>query len=188
MDWNRMIRLLDLRLHRVAYRHIMEMEQMTVLLLSVIKAWREEMKADRETRKPRISRQIQKKTSRRIETAVLLLLSVFVAVRMFTDIPLLLRNLATDCLPRICLRGNLFTNPLPGNALTYRNIYIYICIRVYIYIIERYGKIRVSGRKWSWPVAMYYLGICLERLKKVESSSLTAVNLADVSYNSRIQV
>jgi hypothetical protein len=31
--------------------------------------------------------------------AVLLLLSIFVAVRMFTDISLLLRNLATDCLP-----------------------------------------------------------------------------------------
>jgi hypothetical protein len=47
---------------------------------------------------------------RRIETAVLLLLPVFVAVRMFTDIPLLLRNLTTNCWPRICLRGNLFTN------------------------------------------------------------------------------
>jgi hypothetical protein len=58
---------------------------------------------------------------RRMETAVLLLLPVFVAVRMFTDIPLLLRNLATDSLPRICLRENLFTNPLPGNALTCHN-------------------------------------------------------------------
>jgi hypothetical protein len=26
-----------------------------------------------------------------------------------TPLPLLLRNLAMDCLPRICLRGNLFT-------------------------------------------------------------------------------
>jgi hypothetical protein len=57
-------------------------------------------------------------TSRRIETTVLLLMPVFVAVKMFTDIPLLLRNLATDCLPRICLRGNLFTNPLPSNSFT----------------------------------------------------------------------
>jgi hypothetical protein len=57
-------------------------------------------------------------TSRRIETTVLLLLIVFVAVRMFTDIRLLLRNLATDCLPRICLCWNLFTSPLPGNAST----------------------------------------------------------------------
>jgi hypothetical protein len=55
------------------------------------------------------------------KTAVLLL-PVFIAVRIFTDIPLLLRNLATDYLPRICLRGNLFTNPLPGNALTCHNI------------------------------------------------------------------
>jgi hypothetical protein len=58
---------------------------------------------------------------RRIETVVLLLLPVFVAVRMFTDIPLLLRNLATDCLSRVCLRWNLFTNPTPGNALTCHN-------------------------------------------------------------------
>jgi hypothetical protein len=35
-------------------------------------------------------------------------------VRMFTGIPILLRNPATDCSPRTCLRGNLFTNPLPG--------------------------------------------------------------------------
>jgi hypothetical protein len=48
-------------------------------------------------------------TDRRIETAVLLLLE-------------LLRNLATDCLPRICLCGNLFTNLLPGDALTCHNI------------------------------------------------------------------
>jgi hypothetical protein len=32
-------------------------------------------------------------------------------VRMFTDIPVLLRNVATNCFPRICLRENLFTNP-----------------------------------------------------------------------------
>jgi hypothetical protein len=57
-------------------------------------------------------------TRRRIETTILLLLPVFFAVRMFTDIPLLLRNLAKDCSRRVCLRGNLFTNPLPGNALT----------------------------------------------------------------------
>jgi hypothetical protein len=57
-------------------------------------------------------------TGRCIETAVLLLLPVFIAMRMFTDIPPPLCNLATDCLPRICLRGNLFTSPLPGNALT----------------------------------------------------------------------
>jgi hypothetical protein len=49
-------------------------------------------------------------TGRRIETATLLLLPVLVAVRMFTDIPVLFRNLATDCLPRICLRGKLFTS------------------------------------------------------------------------------
>jgi hypothetical protein len=36
---------------------------------------------------------------------------------MFTDIPLLLHDPATDCLPRICLCGNLFTNLLPGNVL-----------------------------------------------------------------------
>jgi hypothetical protein len=52
-------------------------------------------------------------TGRRIETAVLLLLPVFVAVKMFTAIPLLLRNLATTlyqesafagtCLPTRCL-------------------------------------------------------------------------------------
>jgi hypothetical protein len=61
-------------------------------------------------------------TDRRIETAVILLLPVFVAMRMFTDIPLLMRNLATDCLPRICLRGNLSTNPLPSNGCTCNNI------------------------------------------------------------------
>jgi hypothetical protein len=60
-------------------------------------------------------------TGRHIETAVLLLLSIFVVVRMFTDTPLLLRNLATDCLSRICLRGNLVSNPLPGNAFTCHN-------------------------------------------------------------------
>jgi hypothetical protein len=35
-------------------------------------------------------------TGRRIEIAVFLLFPVFVAVRMFADIPLLLRNIATD--------------------------------------------------------------------------------------------
>jgi hypothetical protein len=34
----------------------------------------------------------------------------------------LLSNLATDCLPRICLRGNLFTNPLPSIGCTCNNI------------------------------------------------------------------
>jgi hypothetical protein len=34
---------------------------------------------------------------------------------------LLLRNLATDCLPRICLRGNLFTNTLPNNGCIYND-------------------------------------------------------------------
>jgi hypothetical protein len=61
-------------------------------------------------------------TGRRIETAVLLLLPVFVVVRMFTDIRLLLRNLATDSLRRICLCGNLFTNRLPSNGCTYKSI------------------------------------------------------------------
>jgi hypothetical protein len=35
-----------------------------------------------------------------------------------TQLHLLLLNLATDSLPRICLRGNLFTNPLPRNGCT----------------------------------------------------------------------
>jgi hypothetical protein len=43
-------------------------------------------------------------------------------VRMFTVVPLLLCNLATDCLPRICLHGNLFTNLLPSNGCTCHNI------------------------------------------------------------------
>jgi hypothetical protein len=34
----------------------------------------------------------------------------------------LLRNLATDYLPRICLRGNLFTKTLPSNGCTCNNI------------------------------------------------------------------
>jgi hypothetical protein len=41
---------------------------------------------------------------------------------------LLLRSLATDCLPRICFRGNLFTNLLPSNVCTcnsiIRNLYL----------------------------------------------------------------
>jgi hypothetical protein len=40
-----------------------------------------------------------------------------------TQLPLLLRNLATDCLPRVCLRGNSFTNSLPCKGCTYNNIY-----------------------------------------------------------------
>jgi hypothetical protein len=43
--------------------------------------------------------------------------------KQFPLLSKLLRNLATDCLPRIWLRGNLFTNPLPGNALTCHSIY-----------------------------------------------------------------
>jgi hypothetical protein len=35
----------------------------------------------------------------------------------------LLRNLATDCLPRISLCGNLFTDPLPRNGNPRYNIY-----------------------------------------------------------------
>jgi hypothetical protein len=31
-------------------------------------------------------------------------------------------DLATDCLPRICLRGNMFTNPLPSSGCTCNNI------------------------------------------------------------------
>jgi hypothetical protein len=50
-------------------------------------------------------------TGSHIETAVLLL-PLSVAVRMFTDIPPLLHNIATGCLPRICLRGYLFTNTM----------------------------------------------------------------------------
>jgi hypothetical protein len=42
-------------------------------------------------------------TGPHIETAVPLLLPVFIAVRMYMDIPLLLRNLATDCLPTRCV-------------------------------------------------------------------------------------
>jgi hypothetical protein len=34
----------------------------------------------------------------------------------------LLRNVATECLPRICLLGNLLTNPLPSNGCTFNNI------------------------------------------------------------------
>jgi hypothetical protein len=62
-------------------------------------------------------------TGRRIETAVLLLLPVFFAVRTFTDNFLLLRNLVTDCLPIICLRGNLLTNALLVNGLTCHSIH-----------------------------------------------------------------
>jgi hypothetical protein len=39
-----------------------------------------------------------------------------------TQLPLLLRNLATDILPRICIRGTLFTNSLPSNGCTCNNI------------------------------------------------------------------
>jgi hypothetical protein len=35
---------------------------------------------------------------------------------------LVLRNLATDCLARICLHGNLFTNLLPSNGCTCNNM------------------------------------------------------------------
>jgi hypothetical protein len=50
-----------------------------------------------------------------------------------TQLSLLLRNLATDCLPRICLRGNLFTNTLPSNWCTCNNMYLssHICISSY---------------------------------------------------------
>jgi hypothetical protein len=34
----------------------------------------------------------------------------------------LLRNIATDCLPRICLRGKLFASPLPSSGCTCNNI------------------------------------------------------------------
>jgi hypothetical protein len=44
---------------------------------------------------------------------------------------LLLRNLATDCLPRICLCGNLFTNPLSSNECTCN-------ITVNIRVMKRY--------------------------------------------------
>jgi hypothetical protein len=37
-DWIRLITLLDLRLHRVVYSHIMEMEQMMERLLAKIDA------------------------------------------------------------------------------------------------------------------------------------------------------
>jgi hypothetical protein len=50
-----------------------------------------------------------------IEMAVLLLLE-------------LLCNLATGCLPRICLRGNLFTNTLPGIAFVRHNIYTFLWV------------------------------------------------------------
>jgi hypothetical protein len=39
-----------------------------------------------------------------------------------TQLPLLLRGLATNYLRRICLRGNLFTNTLPRNGCTCNNI------------------------------------------------------------------
>jgi hypothetical protein len=40
-----------------------------------------------------------------------------------------LRNLAMDCLSRICLRGNLFIEPLPSNwnPCCYYYYYYYLC-------------------------------------------------------------
>jgi hypothetical protein len=61
-------------------------------------------------------------TGNHIEMAVHLLLPVFIAMRMFTHISLLLHNLAADCLPRICLHGNIFTKPLPTNGRKCHNM------------------------------------------------------------------
>jgi hypothetical protein len=38
-----------------------------------------------------------------------------------TRLPILSRDLATDCLPRVCLRENLFTNTLPSNGCTFNS-------------------------------------------------------------------
>jgi hypothetical protein len=40
-----------------------------------------------------------------------------------TQPPLLLRNPASDCLPKICLRGNLLNNMLPSNECICNNIH-----------------------------------------------------------------
>jgi hypothetical protein len=54
-------------------------------------------------------------TDCRIEKAVLLPLE-------------LLHNLVMDCLPRISLCGNLFTNALPGNVSTRHNMYTFLWV------------------------------------------------------------
>jgi hypothetical protein len=47
---------------------------------------------------------------------------------------ILLHNLATDCLPIICLHGNLFTNTLPSNGCTCNNMHVgqYVYLRVFV--------------------------------------------------------
>jgi hypothetical protein len=82
-------------------------------------------------------------TDRGIETAVLLFLPVFVAVRIFTDIPLLLCNLTTNCLPKISLRGNLFTSRLPGNDLTCHSMFVQL------------NNNLMDGGKVKWHVSIH---------------------------------
>jgi hypothetical protein len=63
-DWTRLIRLLDLRLHRVEYRHVMEMQLMRERLLAAQEQMmanrnadeqkmKEERRNDREKRRPK---------------------------------------------------------------------------------------------------------------------------------------
>jgi hypothetical protein len=55
-------------------------------------------------------------------------LLLFGADDIETQPPLLLHNLTTDCLSRICLRGNTFTNTLPSNGCRCNNNKInYVC-------------------------------------------------------------
>jgi hypothetical protein len=76
-------------------------------------------------------------TERRIEVAVLLSLE-------------LLRNLATECLVRNCLRGNLFTNPLPGNALTCHSMFYNPHIQFQMLVFKK-----------SLDIAVYHLYKCI---------------------------
>jgi hypothetical protein len=48
--------------------------------------------------------------------------------------------LATGCLPRICLRGNVFTEPLPSNGSTCHNI---------VRIVHALLIFKITLRKWS---------------------------------------
>jgi hypothetical protein len=77
-----------------------------------------------------------------------------------SQLPLLLHNLATDCLPRICLRGNLFTDTLPSNGqyavfrkynfmtyLRYHRTMICVPKKVSVFFVQRWGSqfVMISG-------------------------------------------
>ena len=62
---------------------------------------------------------------------------------------ILLLNLVTNCLPRICLSGNLFTNSLPSNWCTFNNT-LYLNMHLYLLAKINFDSLNICFNKLNF--------------------------------------